>query len=137
MFMWQTYNQRTQVYSFPNLDQTVKAIEGWKRYSRVYGVHFRLQEQKAQAILEGQRPLSVLKGPKVRAFYHCIAYPDSEQVCIDRWAWRVASDKPYRSGFQLAQLQPVMDAYRKVATQLGEQPCAVQAGTWLNIRKEA
>lgn len=45
---------------------------------------------KANRILNGEAPLDVLGGNKVRAFYGCIADPSSDAVCIDRHAFDIA-----------------------------------------------
>lgn len=46
--------------------------------------------EKANRILNGEAPLDVLGGNKVRAFYGCINDPSSESVCIDRHAFDIA-----------------------------------------------
>lgn len=53
------------------------------------GPGFNRNKEKAQWIFNGGRPLSILKGLKVRAFYSCIL-GDNDSVCIDRWAFRAA-----------------------------------------------
>ena len=133
---WDTFNKRTRVRGYPNLKCARKAVALFT-YSNQFtcrGCHLPVQEKKAERILAGERPMDVLRGPKVQAFYHNLAYPHSRRITVDRWAWRVATLDEYKSGFTAKKLQPVADAYVKVAEQVDELPLSVQAGTWLHIR---
>ena len=54
------------------------------------GVRWYDGARKAERIREGETPLDVLRGNKVRAFYHCILNPrSSEHVCIDGHAYAI------------------------------------------------
>jgi hypothetical protein len=46
-------------------------------------------KDKAVRILMGERPLDVLGGNKVRAFYECIAGSNPEAVCVDGHAYSI------------------------------------------------
>jgi hypothetical protein len=46
-------------------------------------------KEKAVRILNGEAPLDVLGGNKVRAFYECIAGIDSNAVCVDGHAYSI------------------------------------------------
>lgn len=97
-------------------------------------------KKKALRILDGEKPLDVLGGNKVRAFYKAIAGVDTEPV-IDRHAFSVylgrhSTDKntkvitDRKGAYQL-----VADAYRKAAAILGVDNHTVQATTWVAWRR--
>jgi len=94
---------------------------------------FAANNWKAWAILDGDNPLDVLGGDKVRAFYRAIMGDDSA-VCVDRWAYRIARpDRPYTTP-TARQYARLADAYRLAAEALGQPPATVQAATWTHIR---
>lgn len=105
--------------------------------------HTRLFCSRANAILrDGCSPLSVLGGPKVRAFYALITDPsDSWTVCVDRHAVAVAlgrtlSDRERKVLERRGAYDHVADAFRKAAAELGELPHVVQAVTWCAWRRQ-
>ena len=103
---------------------------------------FNKNKEKAIRILEGEHPLDVLSGNKVRAFYGCIAgYND---VCVDGHAYAIwagqhipttktpkISDKLYAS---------IAEDYRRAAQQINQitgkcyTGAQVQAITWVTWR---
>lgn len=97
--------------------------------------------EKANRILNGEDPLDVLSGHKVRAFYSCIAHPEtSKTVCIDRHAFDVAHGKvtndPTRNVLRSAKhYDTVARAYVRAADELGYSAPAVQSVTWIVWRR--
>jgi hypothetical protein len=94
-------------------------------------------KRSAARILQGEPPLSVLQGPKVRAFFANIADPDgTDAVTVDRHAHDVAVGQRFgdarrpllgrQGGYDL-----LAAAFRLAAAKVGLQPSAVQAITWL------
>lgn len=100
----------------------------------------------ADAILAGNHPLDVMKGPKTRDFFRCIYNPhDIEAVCIDRHAVSIGVGKFLgdRAGSvgvvlkRVGEYERVQRAYRRAATTIGNiLPMQVQAVTWVQWRKE-
>lgn len=93
---------------------------------------------KARAIREGEHPLDVLGGNKVRNFYGNIVEPDDpDPVTIDRHAHDLAIGRkfPQESDRGLGSAKRYghfADAYRAAAEHLGvEHPNQIQATTWL------
>lgn len=102
---------------------------------------------KAWRILEGEAPLDVLGGQKVRAFYACIvsAGEDPNAVCVDMHAHdiavgRVTDDATRGTLSTLRGYGAIADAYRRAARILSREygreisPCEVQAATWVAWR---
>jgi len=95
---------------------------------------------KAIRILDGESPLDVLGGSKVRAFYRCILDPsDTAPVCIDRHAAAVAygrslTDADMSRAVGGPRFELLADAYRAVGAARGLTPSAVQAITWVTWR---
>jgi hypothetical protein len=94
----------------------------------------------ADAILSGADPLSVLSGPKVRAFYMLISNPDdAHTVCVDRHAVDVAIGERLTVAererwYPLARrgwYERFAACYRAAAPHLGVSPAQVQAVTWV------
>jgi len=88
---------------------------------------------KAQAILDGADPETVLPmSAKTGNFYLNIVNPKgTDAVTVDCWAYRVATRDWSAAGPKSAKdYREVADAYRTVASELGEIPADVQAGTW-------
>jgi hypothetical protein len=93
---------------------------------------------KAWSIINGESPLDVLGGNKVRSFYACIM-GSKEDVCVDGHAYSIwygrrlsmkqvprLSDKIYKT---------VSDDYKKVASLLDITPYILQATTWVTWRR--
>lgn len=91
---------------------------------------------KAWRIAQGERPLSVLSGPKVRRFYRNIM-GDLSAVTVDRWAAR-ACGVPDTYPSTDARYRACEDAYRRAAALLGGiEPAELQAIVWVAIRGAA
>jgi hypothetical protein len=96
-------------------------------------------KRAAARIVAGELPLSVLQGPKVRAFFANIADPSSDAVTVDRHAHDVAVGQRFgdarrsllgrQGGYDL-----LAAAFRLAAAKVGLQPSAVQAIAWLAWR---
>lgn len=101
----------------------------------------------ADAILAGADPDSVLRGPKVNAFYRSIADPtDVEPVVIDRHAFDIAvgretGDVAREQLTRVGQYERWARAYRRAARTITEETgidttaAQVQAITWLAWRR--
>ncbi len=94
---------------------------------------FRANILKAIAIREGARPLGVLSGPKVRAFYQAIRGNESAAV-IDVWMVRAArwTRKLTPKAYAL-----IAKAIASVAVVFGTTVARVQAVVWTVIRGSA
>lgn len=95
--------------------------------------------QKAKRILNGEEPLDVLGGLKVRAFYTCIVDHRTIQVCVDRHAKSICYGY-HLGGAALAGTngEAYYDfevAYQRAAKVLGVKPYQAQAVTWLAWRR--
>lgn len=102
------------------------------RVARVPGV-FRANLAKGRAIAAGAAPLSVLSGPKVRAFYAALmGSPDA--AVVDVWIARAAGIEGALTPKQYAQ---VAQALRMGADEVGQTTSAFQAATWVSIRGRA
>lgn len=95
---------------------------------------------KARAIIDGRNPAYVLKGNKVRAFWHCIWQPDNGlHVCIDGHAYSIWTGER----IVLADVPTLDDRlynrisgdYAAVAKHVGIRPCQLQAITWVTHRR--
>jgi hypothetical protein len=97
------------------------------------------QVAKALAILDGADPLDVLRGPKERAFFECLADSDgTDAVTIDGhafsvWIGRLVYTSRARVGRRLYRL--AQGDYQKAARQVGLKPHQLQAITWLAHRR--
>lgn len=95
---------------------------------------------KANRILAGEDPDTVLGGLKVRSFFQLIHDPtDGLPVCVDRHAFDIAvgevtSDKPRKILDRRGGYDYLADMYRKAAAELGVLPSQVQAVTWTHWR---
>jgi hypothetical protein len=93
---------------------------------------------KARRILwDGEQPLDVLGGNKVRSFYANIlsAGEDDKQVTIDTWALRIACDDvKYTGSITDKQYARIRKAYQHVADNFGILATELQAITWVHIR---
>lgn len=103
--------------------------------------------RKAWRILQGEAPLDVLGGQKVRAFYECIrtAGDHRQAVCVDMHAHdiavgRVTDDATRGTLSTIKGYGAIADAYRRAARILSREagreisPCEVQAATWVAWR---
>lgn len=95
-------------------------------------VHTLAMRQHAWRIAQGEAPLDVLNGPKVRAFYSNIT-GDLNAVTVDVWAARAATgrDLPYVQG-RIYRL--ISRAYREAAGILEMPARDVQAAVWVHVR---
>lgn len=98
--------------------------------------HVGVQLRKAQSIMEGSAPLSVLGGQKTVNFFLCIVDPQHESaVCIDRHAHDVAVGETYgnadRGLSAKGRYETLANAYREAARRLNTNPATVQAVTWV------
>lgn len=88
---------------------------------------------QAWRIANGERPLDVLNGPKVRAFYRNII-GQHDHVTLDTWALRALGERgveaPNPALRRAAEL-----AYREVAAERGFTPAQAQAIAWVVIRQ--
>jgi len=97
--------------------------------------------EKANRILRGEHPLDVLSGDKVRAFFACIAYPETaDTVCIDRHAFDIAhgriTNDPTRGALsRKGAYAAVARAYVRAGEAAGYSAPAVQAITWTTWRR--
>lgn len=85
----------------------------------------------ALRIYNGERPLRVLNGPKVRNFYRAMM-GDENAVTLDRWMMRAA-------GWPTDTVQPnryeyVSDALRTAAAFTPLTPAQFQAAVWVHVR---
>ena len=96
--------------------------------------------ENALKILQGEDPMTVLKGRKVVPFYKAIVNPEGDNpTVVDRHASAVYMGRPLIEK-ELNQLQsPVIyrrisGAYAKAAKVKGVHPNVLQAQTWLQWR---
>lgn len=105
--------------------------------------------RRADAILGGADPETVLTGRKVLAFYRSIADPGTDDVVVDRHAQDVALGRPHGDDGRVRQVlrrkgayDAVAELYRqaaRMATETGPldwTPGQVQATTWITWRRE-
>lgn len=106
------------------------------------GVH------KARKIVTGDKPLRVLKGNKVRAFYRCMINPkDDKSVCIDGHAYSIWAGRRLltsNSGSRDENVVPnitdkmyerIAADYREAADVVGILPQQIQAIVWVVWRR--
>lgn len=98
---------------------------GWTTGQTTANIH------KAARIWEGERPLSVLGGPKVRAFYRAIM-GDPNAVVLDTWM-ATAIGWPTNS-FSERQYERCAAALTKAARRCGVAPADFQAVVWTHVR---
>lgn len=112
------------------------AIETWKG--------LKINARKAFRILDGEDPEDVVKGPKVRQFWHTIVDPtDPRAVVVDRHAFDVSVNRVLTDTVRGKLLgkagayDNVADKYRRAAAILSAElgswisPAEVQAITWV------
>jgi hypothetical protein len=87
--------------------------------------------RKAERILDGERPLDVLGGDKVRAFYRAIM-GDGEAVVLDVWMMRAAGwVKPTLTS---TEYQALASSLTAAARRVGLNPADFQAIVWTHVR---
>lgn len=78
----------------------------------------------------------VMTSPKTRAFVDNITWPESKEVTVDTWAYRIAEGDlalPAK-GLNEKRYLVYADAYKSAAQTCGLRPCEVQAITWVEAR---
>lgn len=97
---------------------------------------------KAHHVLYGVHPWRVVRGRKVRSFFHNLLYPGSSQlVTIDRHIWRVAASRRLTDNEEKnwAKLVTGYDRLERVYQQMAYArnmlPMQLQAITWLTARR--
>lgn len=101
-----------------------------------------LNTTKAVRIRDGEHPLSVLGGNKVRNFYRAIEDPGGDAVVIDRHAFDIAvgkvnGDDDRKTLERVGQYELFADAYRAAAYKVGVSPMVMQAVVWVVHRETA
>lgn len=90
-------------------------------------------KQCAARILEGEHPLQVLVGPKVRAFYLNILEPkDTAHSTVDTWMIRAAYN---RDAAKVKELEYIRKALSELSEELNLTPNQVQAIVWLVVKR--
>lgn len=117
-----------------NLERARLAFERGNADGLTFGLHTR----RANRILNGEAPLDVLGGPKVRSFYECILGSPTH-VTIDRHAFDLIVGRPTTDAEKKAlalkgAYEYVADAYRTAARKVALQPRVLQAITWTSWR---
>lgn len=103
------------------------------------GPGFLANKRKAARILKGADPLSVLSGPKVRAFFSSIMGA-TDDVCVDRHAFAIAWGPDAPPTLTAKRYRDTVTAYRIASARLRSAfpsmgwmltPTGVQALTWV------
>jgi peptidyl-tRNA hydrolase len=84
--------------------------------------------EKARRIAQGERPLQVLGGPKVTAFYRAMM-GDDEAAVVDVWMWQAMGFVPAQVPYATAE-----EALRQAAKQAGLPVATFQALVWTQVR---
>lgn len=119
-----------------NVRETLRLIEERR------AAQFPANVSRALRILDGEAPLDVLGGKKVRSFYRNIAYLDDYHVTVDRHAASILTGIPsarfadvHKHALERAgAYERAADKYRQVAESLGLRPYQVQAVAWVARR---
>lgn len=125
------------------LTYTPAVLDAFALGNALPGPGFKANKDKALRILQGEAPLAVLSGDKVRAFFLSIM-GDTENVCVDRHAWAIAAG-PDAVGLSLTEkrYRETAEAYRSAAAALrlafpmlaeSLTPAGVQSLTWVYWR---
>jgi hypothetical protein len=86
---------------------------------------------RALAILRGESPAEILRGPKVTAFWKTILNPNTDVVVTDTWHYRAATDTDKTpSNIPPVQHSEIAQATKNLAQELNLLPCQVQAIVW-------
>jgi hypothetical protein len=123
-------------------DRNVEAAERIIQSRSLDGLGIRWYDgvRKAKRILRGHSPCEVLKGNKVKAFYHCICHPQNEtSVCCDGHAYSIWAGRR----ITLDDVPPMNNRlYHRIASDyvivsrdLSVSPCQLQAITWCTHRR--
>jgi len=109
-----------------NKTMAIEVMEtGWTTGQTTANIH------KAVRIWEGERPLSVLGGQKVRAFYRAIM-GDKDAVVLDTWMAQ-AIGWPHLN-FSARQYEMCSRALTRAASRAGVPPANFQAIVWTQVR---
>ncbi len=92
---------------------------------------FNSNKDKARRIAAGERPLSVLGGPKVTAFYRAIM-GDMDSVVIDVHMYRAMGYDPKKC--TIVEYRAAEAAVRRAAAAVGLEPAVFQAIVWAQQR---
>ncbi len=109
-----------------NIDIARTLCEG-KAVQGVFGNNLR----KAERILAGERPLDVLGGDKVRAFYRAIM-GDAQAVVLDVWMMRAAGWT--KATLTSKEYESLAAALLAAASREGVDPANFQAVVWTHVR---
>jgi membrane-bound lytic murein transglycosylase B len=90
---------------------------------------------KAERIRDGEEPLDVLKGQKVRAFYRALA-GDRASVVIDVWMMRAAG-RDAESAPTPLQYKKLAQTLKRAARKAKVDPATFQATVWTVVRGRA
>ena len=118
-----------------NIREAVRLVHGM----RCLGYGRNIAKAK-RILLNGEQPLDVLGGNKVRAFYCNLrdGGANDQHVTIDTWALRIALGKDgYTqkiSGITDKQYKRLVKAYQQVAAEFGILATELQAITWVHVR---
>lgn len=88
---------------------------------------------KASRITNGERPLKVLSGPKVRAFYRAIM-GDETAVVVDTWMVEAAG---WTASLTPRAYELIARATTHAAEVARTTPTRLQAGVWVTVRGRA
>lgn len=129
-------------------DTNVKAARKVFENGTAFGTHYSANEAKADAILAGADPTTILgqgKGRKVISFYHTIVNPDGFFTpTVDRHAFDITVNSPgaylANDGARFLNRKGMYDAfalpYLEAAIELCIGAPRVQAITWITWRRE-
>lgn len=121
--------------SWPRNQTVARAIYAGKRE----GLCLPNSVKAAARIMDGEHPLDVLNGPKVRAFYMAIM-GEGDSVTLDRHAIDIAVGRPLSDTERAVYMgarnrRVILAAYVNAAHRAGVSPAAMQAITWVAWRK--
>ena len=126
-----------------NVGWAASVVEAAESGDRCPEVHTRAMRALAWRIARGERPLDVLNGPKVRAFYANIT-GDLERVTIDVWAARAAEGAAVPKDKNGVDIAPSGRRYAllerasvECARIVGLAPRDLQAAVWVHVRGAA
>ena len=118
-----------------NLAWAAAVIEAAESGADCPSVHTRTMRAQAWRIANGEPALSVLGGPKVRAFYSNII-GNTDRVTVDVWALRAAD--PGETRVPSGRLYDLTErAYIEAARIVGVAPRDLQAAVWVHVRGAA
>ena len=97
----------------------------------------KMNAMKASRIMDGEDPLTVLNGPKLRAFASAIADPNTDLITIDSHAHSIAIGRhlfTQQSKLGVKSRREIVAAYAEAAELAGYHVSAFQAMTWVGWR---